>query len=153
TAVRRLSFIERRIGNCRRPRKGAGAKAPARLPLPAFAEGQEPAMTDPYVKPEVIDPDVIANLGPLAALVGIWEGEQGVDVAPARGGDVVSRYRERLSFEPWGPVNNHAQTLYGLRYMTMVWRLGETGAYHDEVGYWLWDPERQLVMRCFAVPR
>lgn len=110
-------------------------------------------MSDPYVKPEVIDKDVIANLGPLAPLVGIWEGTKGVDVAPTRGGNVVSHYRERLSFEPWGPVNNHAQTLYGLRYMTMAWRLGEEGAYHDEVGYWLWDPEREMVMRCFAVPR
>jgi len=110
-------------------------------------------MTDAYEKPAVIDADVIRNLGPLTPLVGIWEGAQGVDVAPTRGGDAISHYRERITFEPWGPVNNHAQTLYGLRYTTMIWRVGEEGAYHDEVGYWLWDPKAQMVMRCFAIPR
>lgn len=26
-------------------------------------------------------------------------------------------------------------------------------AFHEEVGYWLWDAERRQVMRCFIVPR
>jgi hypothetical protein len=28
-------------------------------------------------------PEMLAHLGPLAALVGIWEGTEGVDIAPA----------------------------------------------------------------------
>ena len=66
-------------------------------------------------------------LGPLGQLAGIWEGDQGDDTAPADDRTEVerNRYRERLSFVPFGPVNNHEQQLYGLRYSTTAWRLGE----------------------------
>lgn len=93
------------------------------------------------------------QLGPLAPLAGIWEGDQGQDVAPAAQGAKESKYRERITFEPLGPVKNGAQVLYGLRYATTAWRLGEAEAFHEEVGYWLWDATAGDVMRCFIVPR
>ncbi len=100
--------------------------------------------------------DIVANLGPLAGLAGIWEGDQGMDVAP-EGKDGLDEqrtpFRERMSFEPMGPVENGPQILYGLRYSTMAWPLGEDEAFHEEVGYWLWDPAAGQVMRCFIVPR
>ena len=92
-------------------------------------------------------------LGPLAPLAGIWEGDAGVDIAPASSGSRETRYRERLSLEPFGPVTNGPQTLYGLRYATTAWPVGEAEPFHEETGYWLWDAERRLVMRCFMVPR
>lgn len=100
-----------------------------------------------------LDPELKARLGPLAALVGTWEGDQGFDVAPD--GDVreESRYRERMTFEPLGPVENSQQVLYGLDYRTFAWRIGDADPFHREVGYWLWDAEAGLVMRCFMVPR
>jgi len=99
--------------------------------------------------------DGLELLGPLRPLVGVWEGDQGVDLAPAadRAGAVTSRFRERMTFEPVGQINNHEQILFGLRYATVAWRIGEPDAYHEEVGYWLWDPEDKQVMRCFLVPR
>lgn len=94
------------------------------------------------------------ELGPLAALVGTWEGDKGDDIAP--GDDRAptnSKFRERLSFEPTGQVDNHEQTLYGLRYRTTAWRLGADAPFHEELGYWMWDRANQTVMRCFVIPR
>jgi len=74
-------------------------------------------------------------------------------VAPGRDGAAESRYRERIVFEPMGPVQNGPQTIYGLRYATTAWRLGEEDAFHEEQGYWLWDSRVGQVMRSFIVPR
>jgi hypothetical protein len=97
---------------------------------------------------------LLAHLGPLAALAGVWEGDKGDDVAPSdERGTERNKFRERLTFEPFGPVNNHEQQLYGLRYSTMAWRLGEESPFHEETGYWLWDAAEKQVLRCFIVPR
>ncbi len=98
--------------------------------------------------------DIIKHLGPLSPLAGIWEGDQGVDVAPSGGGVAVETvFRERIVFEPLGPVVNGPQTLYGLKYSTTAWPLDSDNPFHEELGYWLWDAERGEVMRCFIVPR
>lgn len=110
-------------------------------------------MIDVFNKPASPDKDIVKNLGPLAALVGVWAGEQGIDSSPSRQGPVQTRYRERLTFEPIGPVVNGPQVLYGLRYATTAWPVGQVDAFHEEVGYWLWDARDRHVMRCFMVPR
>jgi hypothetical protein len=98
--------------------------------------------------------EIIANLGPLAALAGVWEGDQGVDESPAADrGPMTTRFRERAVFVPMGPVDNHEQVLFGLRYSTTAWRLGEADPFHEELGYWLWDAAAGQVMRGFLVPR
>ncbi len=99
------------------------------------------------------------ELGPLTPLVGTWEGEKGDDVAPSDAAGphdrsvATSCYRERMVFEPTGRTDNHAQTLYGLRYRTTAWRIGEDAPFHEELGYWLWDADARQVMRCFVIPR
>ena len=108
---------------------------------------------DVFKKPDLVDEDIVKNLGPLAALSGIWEGDQGIDVSPSAKGPVETKYRERITFEPMGPVVNGPQVLYGLRYATVAWPSGKDKPFHEEVGYWLWDPQAQLVLRCFIVPR
>lgn len=98
--------------------------------------------------------EIIMHLGPLAALAGVWEGNKGDDVAPSDDrGTETNKFRERMVFEPLGPVNNHEQTLYGLRYSTTAWRLDEMAPFHEELGYWLWDAKEKQVLRCFMVPR
>jgi len=100
------------------------------------------------------DDELIKNLGPLAPLAGIWEGARGVDVAPSPSrGSRETPYRERATFEPMGPVDNHEQQLYGLRYSTTAYPIGEEDPFHEELGYWLWDAGESQVMRCFLVPR
>ena len=94
-------------------------------------------------------------LGPLAGLIGTWEGDEGLDVSYHHDDAVIgdTPYRERTTFGPFGPVDNGSQCLYGLDYRTAAWRAGEEDPFHTEVGYWLWDGGAGQVMRCFMVPR
>ena len=108
---------------------------------------------DVFHKPKSVDEEILKNLGPLTPLAGIWEGDEGIDIAPSRTGPVQTKFRERLTLEPMGPVVNGPQILYGLRYRTTAWPLGQQKPFHEEVGYWLWDAQAQQVMRCFIVPR
>lgn len=98
------------------------------------------------------------ELGPLAALLGIWEGEKGTDLAPSDKPETdrqfaTSKYRERMVFEATGRVDNHEQKLFGLRYSTKAWRIGSPDPFHEELGYWMWDPASNLVIRTFMPPR
>ena len=41
---------------------------------------------DIFTEPDNVDPDTLANLGPLRRLAGLWRADKGVDVNPkARG--------------------------------------------------------------------
>jgi len=93
--------------------------------------------------------------GPLARLAGVWEGEQGEDVAYANetGKIGLTPYREHIDFKPFGPVENGRQVLYGLDYRMAAWRGTEENPFHTEVGYWLWDAAESQVFRCFLIPR
>lgn len=106
-----------------------------------------------YEKPAFIDPDVIANLGPLLPLVGSWEGAAGIDIAPSPRGPVETPFREVRRYEPFGPVVNGAQVLYGLRYSSTMWPDESVDPFHEETGYWLWDARAQQIFCCFIVPR
>ena len=48
-------------------------------------------------------PEMLAHLGPLAALAGMWESKEGVDISPAKTGSKETHFRERITFEPIGP--------------------------------------------------
>jgi len=99
--------------------------------------------------------DDLEKLGPLAALVGTWEGDDGLDVSyhHADGEPGETRFRERTTFSAFGPVDNGEQQLYGLDYRTAAWRGDDLDPFHTEVGYWLWDGAEGQVMRCFVIPR
>ena len=97
--------------------------------------------------------EIIKNLGPLAPLAGTWESDKGIDFSRIHSEEKETKFREKIVFEPLGPVRNGPQELYGLRYSMTAWRLGEDEPFHEEVGYWLWDEGRKQVLRCFMVPR
>ena len=96
-----------------------------------------------------------AALGPLAPLIGEWEGNRGSDDAYvyAHGREESTRFRELSSFTPAGPAHNGAQALYRLDYKTTAWRMDEETPFHTEIGYWFWDAEHELVMRAVITPR
>jgi hypothetical protein len=71
----------------------------------------------------------------------------------AKGSVGETKYRERVTLDPFGPVVNGKQTLYGLDYRMAACRQNEESAFHTEVGYWLWDADGDHVLRCFMVPR
>ena len=94
------------------------------------------------------------DLGPLAPLIGRWEGDQGGDdsyVYPR--GEEHALFRERATFTPAGPAHNGAQSLCRLDYRLAARRLGAVEPFHVEIGYWYWDAEHELVMRGLLTPR
>lgn len=102
--------------------------------------------------------EIIKNLGPLAPLVGLWGSDLGVDISRIHSKETVTKYRERANFEPIGPVNNGPQKLYGLRYSMTAWPISEENgvsenAFHEELGYWLWDKDNGQVLKTVMVPR
>lgn len=102
----------------------------------------------------MINHELRKQLGPLAALVGVWEGDKGDDIAPSDDRGIENnKYRERLTLETMSPVQNHEQNLHVLRYSTRAWRIGETNTFHEELGYWSWEPATKQVMRSFLIPR
>lgn len=107
---------------------------------------------DIYTEPEDFDVDTLRNLGPLAALAGVWEA-QGLDTHPVAEGGEDEPYRERMVFEPIDPQTNGPQLLYGLRYHVHVNKLDEVLTFHDQVGYWLWEPATKTILQTLAIPR
>lgn len=101
--------------------------------------------------------DIVKSLGPLAALAGTWESDDGVDTSRIHGKETVTKFREHAEFIPIGPVNNGPQKLYGLRYSMTAWPVTDAGvsadAFHEELGYWLWDKDNGQVLKTLMVPR
>ncbi len=93
--------------------------------------------------------------GPLGPLVGDWEAAGGLDAAfsHSKGEVLQTPYLEKVTFKPFGPVDNGDQHLYGLDYKTAMWRGDEDNPFHTEVGYWLWDGATDEILRGFVVPR
>ena len=108
---------------------------------------------DIYTEPTDVDPDTLANLGPLRRLAGGWEGRTGVDLNPKADGPERRAYLERIDLEPIDPQANGPQLFYGLRYHVHITTEEEDITFHDQVGYWLWEPATGLVIQTLAIPR
>ena len=94
------------------------------------------------------------DYGPLAALVGTWKGDKGVDVAPEPDGDERNPFYEVIVFEAAGDVTNaEQQKLSIVRYQQRVMRKSNDKEFHNQVGYWLWDPADNTIVECFTIPR
>jgi hypothetical protein len=114
--------------------------------------GVEPYGSDLYTEPDG-DPDTLANLGPLAAMAGIWEGTSGADAHPALGGTERNTFAEHYELQPIDRQTNGPQLFYGLRYHTHIVKPDEVETFHDQVGYWLWEPAARTVLHTLAIPR
>ena len=108
---------------------------------------------DIFTEPEDVSPDTLANLGPLRRLAGEWQSDQGVDINPKAEGPERRVYSEHIRMEPIDPQANGPQLLYGLRYHLHVNTPEEAITFHDQVGYWLWEPATGLIMQSIAIPR
>src|SRR5436190_19005411 len=90
----------RRSRHIRSSAAKVGAVPPSKGPLmPAFPE-------DIFTEPERVDPDTLANLGPLRRLAGGWEGPGGVDINPKAVGPEQRAFLERSLFQPIDPQAN-----------------------------------------------
>ena len=107
---------------------------------------------DIFTEPDV-DPDTLANLGPLTRLAGVWQGRKGVDLNPKADGPERREFIERIEMQPIDPQANGPQLFYGLRYHIHIVASDEDSTFHDQVGYWLWEPATGLIMQTVAIPR
>ena len=108
---------------------------------------------DIYTEPEDFSPDTLANLGPLRRLAGTLESDQGVDINPKAQGPERRIFREHIRMDPIDPQTNGPQLFYGLRYHIHINTPEEEITFHDQVGYWLWEPATGLVLQTLAIPR
>jgi hypothetical protein len=113
------------------------------LPIPA----------DIFTEPGNVDPDGIANLGPLLGLAGTWQATKGVDINPKAEGPERRTFIEHIRIDPIDPQTNGPQLFYGLRYHIHINTLEEAITFHDQVGYWLWEPNSGLILQTVAIPR
>ena len=112
-----------------------------------------PFPDDIFTEPEDVDPDTLANLGPLRRLAGVWEGRKGVDLNPKADGPERREFIERIEMQPIDPQANGPQLFYGLRYHVHILATDEDSTFHDQVGYWLWEPATGLILQTLAIPR
>ena len=108
---------------------------------------------DIYTEPNPIDFNTLANLGPLAPMAGVWQGTRGLDVKPKAEGPKKQAYVENITLQPIDPQTNGPQLLYGLRYHTHITKPNNVKTYHDQVGYWLWEPATQTIIHTLTIPR
>lgn len=109
--------------------------------------------TDIFTEPSDVDVCTLNNLGPLRRMAGVWEGARGLDVKPKADGPRKQAFVERIELQPIDPVTNGPQLFYGLRYHVHVVKPGQVKTYHDQVGYWLWEPATGTVIQTLAIPR
>ena len=94
------------------------------------------------------------DYGPLAALIGTWKGNKGVDIAPEPEGTEESPYYEVLVFEAAGDLENaESQELAIVRYHQVVMRKSNGKVFHDQIGYWTWDSRTNVVVQSLTIPR
>ncbi|HEX5358096.1 MAG TPA: heme-binding beta-barrel domain-containing protein [Aquabacterium sp.] len=108
---------------------------------------------DIYTEPSNVDVDTLKNLGPLRGMAGVWQGTRGLDVKPKADGARKQAYVERIELQPIDPQTNGPQLFYGLRYHTHVTKPDQVKTYHDQVGYWLWEPATGTVIHTLTIPR
>ena len=108
---------------------------------------------DIFTEPMNVDPDTLANLGPLRRLAGSWQSADGVDSNPKADGPERREYIERIDMVPIDPQANGPQLFYGLRYHIHITTAEEDITFHDQVGYWLWEPATGLIHQTLAIPR
>jgi hypothetical protein len=107
---------------------------------------------DIYTEPDG-DPDTLANLGPLRPMAGVWEGAKGSDQHPVVEGTEANTFVEHYELQPIDRQTNGPQLFYGLRYHTHITKPGEAETFHDQVGYWLWEPAANAVTLTLGIPR
>jgi hypothetical protein len=108
---------------------------------------------DIYTELADVDVNTLANLGPLTGMAGVWEGTRGLDVNPKPEGPRKQAYLEQYELQPIDPQANGPQLYYGLRYHTHIVKPREVETYHDQVGYWLWEPATGTVIHTLTIPR
>lgn len=108
---------------------------------------------DIYTEPQGYSVNTLEHLGPLTRLAGIWEGQRGLDIKPKVDGPKKQAFTERIEMHPIDPQTNGPQLFYGLRYHLHITKPEQVKTYHDQVGYWLWEPATGSIVHTLTIPR
>jgi hypothetical protein len=73
-------------------------------------------------------------------MAGVWQGTGGSDEHPETNGTGRGSFGERFELQLIDRQTNGPQLFNGLRYHTHITKPGEVETFHDQVGYWLWEP-------------
>ena len=107
---------------------------------------------DIYSEPEP-SVDTLGNLGPLSGMAGIWTGARGLDINPKADGPEKQAFIEHMELQPIDAQTNGPQLFYGLRYHTQIFKPDDPETFHDQVGYWLWEPATGTIIQTLTIPR
>ncbi len=92
--------------------------------------------------------------GPLYPLIGVWQGDRGMDVSPERDGEEMSPYFETITIEPVGDATNaEEQTLVALSYKQVVTKKATGLVFHHQTGYWYFEKKTGEVLYSLTIPR
>ena len=72
---------------------------------------------------------------------------------PEAGGARAARLQRAHELQPIDAQANGPQLFYGLRYHTHILASDEDSTFHDQIGYWLWEPATGLVLQTLSIPR
>lgn len=90
----------------------------------------------------------------MAALIGNWHGDKGIDLALEPDGDEREPYYETTLYEPIGNLKNaEEETIFALRYHQVISRKSNDEVFRNETGYWLWSASSRTVMHSLTIPR
>jgi hypothetical protein len=77
----------------------------------------------------------------------------GHDISPKAAGPEHQAFIEHIELQPIDAQTNGPQLFYGLRYHIRIVKPGEIEAFHDQVGYWLWEPATGALVQSLSIPR
>jgi hypothetical protein len=75
-----------------------------------------------------------------------------MDVNPKADGPERRTFIEHIRMDVIDPQANGPQLFYGLRYHIHINTPEEDITFHDQVGYWLWEPATGLIMQSLTIP-
>ena len=89
------------------------------------------------------------NLGPLAQLVGEWEGDMRLIISHRNKIDEINktRYRKKIRFELLLEIDKRPQKMDGLKYKSIIQDCIMNTEILNEVGYMIWDKENNKVLK------
>ncbi len=107
---------------------------------------------DIYTEPRT-ETNTLENLGPLKPMAGIFEGTKGFDTNPKAKGPEYNDYTEKYENILIDRQLNGPQLYYGLRYNQTAINPEEKPVFHNQIGYWLWEPATNTIIQTLAIPR
>ena len=112
---------------------------------------------EPYGATSTPSPTAIPTPWPISVPWPRWPASGRAPAGPTStrwpGAPRRNAFVEHYELQPIDRQTNGPQLFYGLRYHTHIVKPGEVETFHDQVGYWLWEPATDAVTLTLGIPR